>query len=399
MLRLVQGDVGSGKTVVAAFAAIRAAEHGAQTALMAPTEILAEQHFLNFRGWLEPLGIAVVLLTGGLGAAERRSAAARVASGEAQVAVGTHALFQADVAFHRLALAIIDEQHRFGVHQRMALRNKGQVPHQLVMTATPIPRTLAMALYADMDVSVIDELPPGRQPIDTRVLPDTRRGEVVDRVRAVLSRGGQAYWVCPAIEDAEDHELVSAEATADALSKALQGFRVGLLHGRLGNADKAAVMGAFAAGELDLLVATTVIEVGVDVPNASLMVIENAERMGLAQLHQLRGRVGRGARASHCVLLYQGPLSATARARLQAIRASQDGFYIAEQDLALRGPGELLGARQTGEEGFRLADPQRHAHLMAEAVARGNRLLAEAPAEAAALLEAWASADSSHLAV
>jgi ATP-dependent DNA helicase RecG len=399
MLRLVQGDVGSGKTVVAAFAAIRAAEHGAQTALMAPTEILAEQHFLNFRGWLEPLGIAVVLLTGGLGAAERRSAAARVASGEAQVAVGTHALFQADVAFHRLALAIIDEQHRFGVHQRMALRNKGQVPHQLVMTATPIPRTLAMALYADMDVSVIDELPPGRQPIDTRVLPDTRRGEVVDRVRAVLSRGGQAYWVCPAIEDAEDHELVSAEATADALSKALQGFRVGLLHGRLGNADKAAVMGAFAAGELDLLVATTVIEVGVDVPNASLMVIENAERMGLAQLHQLRGRVGRGARASHCVLLYQSPLSATARARLQAIRASQDGFYIAEQDLALRGPGELLGARQTGEEGFRLADPQRHAHLMAEAVARGNRLLAEAPAEAAALLEAWASADSSHLAV
>jgi ATP-dependent DNA helicase RecG len=399
MLRLLQGDVGSGKTVVAAFAAIRAAEHGAQTALMAPTEILAEQHFLNFSAWLEPLGIAVVLLTGGQSAAQRRDTVARIADGRAQVAVGTHALFQGGVSFHNLALAIIDEQHRFGVHQRMALRNKGHVPHQLIMTATPIPRTLAMALYADMDVSVIDELPRGRQPIDTRVLPDSRRAEVVDRVRRALGSGHQAYWVCPLIEDGEQQTLAAAESTADHLRQALGGHRVGLLHGRLPGAEKATVMAGFSSGEIDLLVATTVIEVGVDVPNATLMVIENAERMGLAQLHQLRGRVGRGSSRSHCVLLYQGPLTTTARARLQAIRDSQDGFYIAEQDLQLRGPGELLGTRQTGEEGFRLADPQRHAQLMSEAVRRGDRLLAESPEEAAALLRAWASADDSHLSV
>jgi ATP-dependent DNA helicase RecG len=399
MLRLLQGDVGSGKTVVAAFAAIRAAEHDAQTALMAPTEILAEQHYLNFSAWLEPLGISVVLLTGGQPAAERRATAARIASGEARVAVGTHALFQAGVQFHRLALAIIDEQHRFGVHQRMALRAKGQVPHQLIMTATPIPRTLAMALYADMDVSVIDELPRGRQPIDTRVLPDGRRDEVVARVRRVLDQGHQAYWVCAVIEEGEQQTLAAAETTAAQLGRALAGHRVGLLHGRMASAEKAAVMAEFAAGRIHLLVATTVIEVGVDVPNASLMVIENAERMGLAQLHQLRGRVGRGAVRSHCVLLYQAPLGATARARLQAIRDSQDGFFIAEKDLELRGPGELLGSRQTGEEGFRLADPQRHAHLMREAVVRGDRLLAEAPDEATALLRAWASGDSGHLTV
>ncbi|MDZ7668415.1 MAG: ATP-dependent DNA helicase RecG [Gammaproteobacteria bacterium] len=399
MLRLVQGDVGSGKTVVAAFAAIRAAEHGAQTALMAPTEILAEQHYLKFSAWLEPLGIPVVLLTGSLTAAARREAAERLSSGSALVAVGTHALFQSGVDFARLALTIIDEQHRFGVHQRMALRNKGRTPHQLVMTATPIPRTLTMALYADMAVSVIDELPPGRQPIETRVVSAARRGEVLDTVRQVLARGGQAYWVCPLIEPSEQLDLAAAEPTADDLHRALPGSNIGLLHGRLPGSEKARVMETFAAGRLGLLVATTVIEVGVDVPNATLMVIENPERMGLAQLHQLRGRVGRGDAPSHCILLYKGPLSETARARLKAIRQSQDGFYLAEQDLALRGAGELLGTRQTGEQGFRIADLSRHAHLMTAVVARGDRLLADAPEEARALLHAWAPADTGHISV
>jgi ATP-dependent DNA helicase RecG len=399
MLRLVQGDVGSGKTVVAAFAAIRAAEHRAQTALMAPTEILAEQHYLNFSAWLEPLGIPVVLLTGSQSAAERRAAAARIADGCALVAVGTHALFQADVEFRELALTIIDEQHRFGVHQRMALRNKGRTPHQLVMTATPIPRTLTMALYADMAVSVIDELPSGRQPIETRVVSDARRDEVVATVREVTSAGGQAYWVCPLIEESEQLELAAAETTAEALRQALPQCNVGLLHGRLPSAEKARVMEAFVSGWLGALVATTVIEVGVDVPDATLMVIENPERMGLAQLHQLRGRVGRGNAPSHCILLYKGPLTAPARARLKAIRHSQDGFYLAEKDLELRGPGELLGSRQTGEQSFRIADLSRHAHLMAAVVARGDRLLAEAPEEAQALLHAWAPADTGHIAV
>jgi ATP-dependent DNA helicase RecG len=399
MLRLVQGDVGSGKTVVAAFAAIRAAEHGAQTALMAPTEILAEQHYLTFSTWLEPLGIAVVLLTGSQGAAERRAATERIASGEALLAVGTHTLFQSSVAFRELALTITDEQHRFGVHQRMALRNKGRLPHQLVMTATPIPRTLTMALYADMAVSVIDELPRGRLPIETRVVSSARRDEVVTTVRQVLSGGDQAYWVCPLIEESDQLELAAAETTAEALNRALPDANIGLLHGRLPSAEKARVMEAFAAGRLGLLVATTVIEVGVDVPNATLMVIENPERMGLAQLHQLRGRVGRGKARSHCILLYKGPLSATARARLKAIRHSQDGFYLAEQDLELRGPGELLGTRQTGEQSFRVADLSRHAHLMAQVVARGDRLLAETPDEAQALLHAWAPADTGHISV
>jgi len=399
MLRLVQGDVGSGKTVVAAFAAIRAAEHGAQTALMAPTEILAEQHYLKFSAWLEPLGIPVVLLTGSLTAAARREAAGRLSSGSALVAIGTHALFQTGVDFARLALTIIDEQHRFGVHQRMALRNKGRTPHQLVMTATPIPRTLTMALYADMAVSVIDELPPGRQPIETRVVSAARRREVVDTVRQVLAQGGQAYWVCPLIEPSEQLDLAAAEPTADDLHQALPTSNIGLLHGRLPGAEKARVMETFAAGRLGLLVATTVIEVGVDVPNATLMVIENPERMGLAQLHQLRGRVGRGDAPSHCILLYKGPLSEAARARLKAIRQSQDGFYLAEQDLALRGAGELLGTRQTGEQGFRIADLSRHAHLMKAVVARGDRLLADAPEEARALLHAWAPADTGHISV
>ncbi|MFW6092346.1 MAG: ATP-dependent DNA helicase RecG [Pseudomonadota bacterium] len=399
MLRLVQGDVGSGKTVVAAFAAIRAAEQGAQTALMAPTEILAEQHYLNFSAWLEPLGIEVVLLTGRQSAAERRRVEARIARGDALVAVGTHALFQTGVAFADLALAIIDEQHRFGVHQRMALRNKGVTPHQLVMTATPIPRTLTMTLYADMAVSVIDELPRGRQPIDTRAVADTRRDEVVESVREVLARGGQAYWVCPLIEASDALDLADAETTADALARALPEHRVALLHGRLTGAEKGAIMADFSEGSVAVLVATTVIEVGVDVPNASLMVIENPERLGLAQLHQLRGRVGRGSERSHCVLLYKAPLSETARARLQAIRGSQDGFHIAEQDLSLRGPGELLGTRQTGEQNFRVADLARHAHLMSEVVARGDRLLTTAPAEARALLHAWAPADTGHISV
>jgi ATP-dependent DNA helicase RecG len=403
MLRLVQGDVGSGKTVVAAFAAIRAAEHQAQVALMAPTEILAEQHYLNFSAWLEPLGIPVVLLTGSQTTAERRRTAHRLASGEALVAVGTHALFQAGVTFANLALTIIDEQHRFGVHQRMALRNKGRVPHQLVMTATPIPRTLTMALYSDMTVSVIDELPKGRLPIDTRVVSDQRRGEVVNTVREVLASGRQAYWVCPLIEDSDLLDLAAAETTAQTLTKTLPGYAVGLLHGRQPGADKARVMAEFLAGRLHLLVATTVIEVGVDVRNATLMVIENPERMGLSQLHQLRGRVGRGSDRSHCILLYKGPLGETARARLKVIRESQDGFYIAEQDLELRGPGELLGTRQTGEQSFRIADLSRHAHLMTEAIRRGDRLLAavspELQEEAETLLQAWAPADTGHSSV
>jgi ATP-dependent DNA helicase RecG len=399
MLRLLQGDVGSGKTVIAAFAAVRAAENGAQTALMAPTEILAEQHFANFSAWLEPLGIRVALLTGGLGARAHARACADLADGSVQVAVGTHALFQRDVSFQRLALNIIDEQHRFGVHQRMALRDKGNLPHQLIMTATPIPRTLTMALYADMAVSVIDELPRGRQPIDTRVVPGSRRAEVIASLRQALTRGSQAYWVCPLIDEAEQPGLAAAETTCEALRASLPGFTVDLLHGRMKNARKTEVMTAFKSGAIQLLVATTVIEVGVDVPNATLMVIENPERMGLAQLHQLRGRVGRGTQRSACILLYQQPLGAMARARLATIRDSQDGFYIAERDLELRGPGELLGTRQTGEEGFRIADLALHAALVPEAIRRGDRLLAEQPAEAAALLEAWAPSETGTLTV
>ncbi len=399
MLRLVQGDVGSGKTVVAAFAAVRAAEHATQTGIMAPTEILAEQHYINFSRWLSPLGISVVLLTGSQPSRERREVIEKISNGEALVAVGTHALFQKSVTFSKLALTIIDEQHRFGVHQRMALRNKGVVPHQLVMTATPIPRTLTMALYADMAVSVIDELPSGRRAIDTRVIADGRRNDVVARLGESLDRGGQAYWVCPLIENSEHLDLADAESTAAALAKALPEHRVGLLHGRMRGAEKAEVMQSFSGGELDVLVATTVIEVGVDVPNANLMIIENPERMGLAQLHQLRGRVGRGSAQSSCILLYKSPLGADAKARLQVIRDSQDGFHIAEQDLKLRGGGELLGTRQTGEQGFRLADLGKHAHLIPEAVARGDEMLRSAPESVPALLDAWAPADTGHISV
>ncbi len=399
MLRLVQGDVGSGKTVVAAFAAIRAAEHRAQTALMAPTEILAEQHYLNFSEWLTPLGIQVVLLTSGLKKAERQARLQALADGEALVAVGTHALFQHDVTFGNLALTIVDEQHRFGVHQRMALRAKGHTPHQLVMTATPIPRTLTMALYADMDVSTIDELPAGRQPIETALISATRRDEVLDRIARVLADGRQAYWVCTLIEDSEQLQATSAEATWETLRARLPGIGVGLIHGRMKSDEKANVMARFHSGDYRLLVATTVIEVGLDVPNATLMVIENPERLGLAQLHQLRGRIGRGSEKSHCILLYAEELSDTGRARLKVVRGSQDGFHIAEQDLKMRGPGEIMGTRQTGDTQFRIADLARHAHLIEAVIREGKRLLQEAPEDVDALLRIWAPADTGHIAV
>lgn len=363
MLRLVQGDVGSGKTVVAALAALQAIGAGTQVALMAPTEILAEQHFQNFRTWLAPLGIQLAWLSGKVKGKARTEVLEAVRSGEAGVVIGTHALFQDDVEFHRLALVIVDEQHRFGVHQRLALREKGVggalAPHQLIMTATPIPRTLAMSAYADLDTSVIDELPPGRKPIETIVIPDSRREDVIERVRGACREGRQAYWVCTLIEESEALQCQAAEVTAQELAERLPDLKVGLVHGRLKAPEKAAVMEQFKVGELDLLVATTVIEVGVDVPNASLIIIENPERLGLAQLHQLRGRVGRGEQASFCVLMYHPPLSANGKARLQALRDSQDGFFIAEKDLEIRGPGEVLGTRQTGMMQFRLADFER----------------------------------------
>ncbi|RYY01307.1 MAG: ATP-dependent DNA helicase RecG [Gammaproteobacteria bacterium] len=380
MLRLIQGDVGSGKTVVAALAALAAVANGKQAAIMAPTEILAEQHRVNFGNWLEPLDIKIGWLTGKLKVGERRTQSAAIASGEAQVVIGTHALFQESVEFADLGLIIIDEQHRFGVHQRLSLRNKGTSgtlrPHQLIMTATPIPRTLAMSAYADLDCSIIDELPPGRTPITTVVISDQRRPEIIERVRLGCAEGRQAYWVCTLIEESEALEAQAAQATAETLELALPQVRVGLIHGRLKAAEKEAVMAAFKANKLDLLVATTVIEVGVDVPNASLMIIENPERLGLAQLHQLRGRVGRGATASHCVLLYGSPLSHNSKERLRVMRESSDGFYIAEQDLQLRGPGEVLGTRQTGDMQFKIADLQRDAHLLPSVKAGAEHLMA-----------------------
>tara|TARA_R110002020_G_scaffold13380_12_gene48375 strand:+ start:5411 stop:7534 length:2124 start_codon:yes stop_codon:yes gene_type:complete len=393
MLRLVQGDVGSGKTVVAALAAANAVEAGRQVALMAPTELLAEQHLNNFRAWLEPLGLRVAWLAGKVTGKARAAALDEIASGRAQVVVGTHALMQESVAFASLALAIVDEQHRFGVHQRLALRDKGlsgsQVPHQLVMTATPIPRTLAMSAYADLDVSVIDEMPPGRTPVTTVAVSGERRAEVVERIRAACAEGRQAYWVCTLIEDSEEVEAQAAQSTFEQLGAALPELRLGLLHGRMRPAEKQAVMARFKAGELHLLVATTVIEVGVDVPNASLMLIENAERLGLAQLHQLRGRVGRGAAASSCVLLYKPPLSALARERLEVMRASTDGFLIAEKDLELRGPGELLGTRQTGLASFRVAELVRDADLLPEVHRAAEELLATSPELAERVVARW----------
>ena len=393
MLRLVQGDVGSGKTVVAALAAMLAVEAGCQVALAAPTELLAEQHLANLRGWLEPLGISVCWLAGKVTGKARAQTLAAIADGTARVVVGTHALMQDNVVFHDLALAIVDEQHRFGVHQRLALRDKGArpgcVPHQLVMTATPIPRTLAMSEYADLDVSAIDELPPGRTPVQTVVLSNERRDELIGRIRDACAQGRQAYWVCTLIEENEELEASAAESIHAVLAAALPGVVVDLVHGRMKPAAKQAAMAAFKAGDTQLLVATTVIEVGVDVPNASLMVIENAERLGLAQLHQLRGRVGRGSAASTCVLLYQGPLSMMAKARLATMRQTSDGFVIAEKDLELRGPGELLGTRQTGLALFRIADLARDAHLLPAVHALASRLLDERPDLADRVVSRW----------
>lgn len=417
MLRLVQGDVGSGKTVVAAMAALHAIANGWQTALMAPTELLAEQHLRSFRAWFDPLGIEVVWLAGKVTGRARASALAKLMAG-APIAIGTHALMQEGVGFARLGLAIVDEQHRFGVQQRMDLRDKGvaasqaprargmdaerertregflqeYAPHQLVLTATPIPRTLAMSAYADLDVSTLDELPPGRTPVRTVAIANTRRDEVIGRVRAACAEGRQAYWVCTLIEDSEQLQAQAAEVAFAQLRAAFPELAVGLVHGRMKPKEKQAAMDAFKDGSTALLVATTVIEVGVDVPNASLMVIENAERLGLAQLHQLRGRVGRGTEASTCVLLYQPPLSGLARQRLETLRRTNDGFVIAEQDLRLRGPGELLGTRQTGEMGFRVANIVRDASLMPAVQRIGAEMLRGHPALARRLTERWIGA-------
>jgi ATP-dependent DNA helicase RecG len=396
MMRLVQGDVGCGKTVVAAAAAARAIGSGHQAALMAPTSLLAEQHWRSLRNWLQPLGITVGLITGSQPAKTRRSALEAAADGSLRMIVGTHALFQEGMSFNSLALIVVDEQHRFGVQQRMQLKEKGRhrhgLPHQLIMTATPIPRTLAMTAYADLDVSVIDTLPPGRTPVRTVVLPEERRAEVVQRIHTACKAGRQAYWVCPLIEESDELLYQAAEETFNSLVAALPELHIGLVHGRLAPAKKDAAMQAFKAGEFQVLVATTVIEVGVDVPNASLMVIENAERMGLATLHQLRGRVGRGSAESSCVLLYRPPLSQLARERLQAIRDSNDGFEIARRDLELRGPGELLGTRQTGLAELRVADLIRDADLLPRVRDTAQLMLASHSHNIAALQQRWVGA-------
>ena len=393
MMRLVQGDVGCGKTVVAALAALHCIGSGWQAVLMAPTELLAEQHYRNFEAWFAALGLEPAWLTGRLPSTQRETALQAIRSGRVPLAIGTHALFQADVEFAKLALVIIDEQHRFGVHQRLALRDKGahqgQYPHQLIMTATPIPRTLAMTAYADLDVSVIDELPPGRTPVKTVVLADARRAEVVARVRHACREGRQVYWVCPLIEESEVLQCQAAEDTAATLAAALPELNVGLVHGRMPARLKERAMKHFKSGDIQLLVATTVIEVGVDVPNASLMIIENAERLGLAQLHQLRGRVGRGAVESNCVLLYHAPLSAAARARLEVLRDTSDGFEIARRDLELRGPGEMLGTRQAGELRLRIADLTRDASLIPRVQQAASLLLERYSQCVTALVERW----------
>jgi len=393
MMRLIQGDVGSGKTVVAAIACLKAISNGVQAAIMAPTELLAEQHWHSFCDWFQPLGIEPAWLSGSQRAAARRESLQAIATGDAQLVVGTHALFQEGVEFKNLGLVIIDEQHRFGVHQRVALREKGVTeagyPHQLVMTATPIPRTLAMAAYADLDTSVIDELPPGREPVSTIAIPETRREEVIARVRTACQSGQQAYWVCPLIEESEVLDYEAAEASYEMLSKALPELRVGLVHGRMRPAEKERGMQAFKDGVIQLLVATTVIEVGVDVANASLMIIENAERMGLSQLHQLRGRVGRGTTQSHCVLLYKPPLGQLARSRLAVLRDTNDGFLVAQRDLELRGPGELLGTRQTGLPEYRIANLLRDAELMPKVQVAAEYIRQSSPGNAAAIVRRW----------
>lgn len=393
MQRLVQGDVGSGKTVVAALAMLKAIESGYQTAIMAPTELLAEQHFQNFKNWLEPLGISVIWLSGKLKTAVKREAIEKINNAQGQVVVGTHALFQEGVEFLKLGLIVVDEQHRFGVHQRLALREKGNkqgvVPHQLIMTATPIPRTLAMTAYADLDCSVIDELPPGRIPVETVVIPESKRDAIVQRVEQVCAEGRQIYWVCTLIDESETLQAQAAEDTATLLAEALSNVRVALVHGRMKAEEKEKVMAAFKAGEIDLLVATTVIEVGVDVPNASLMIIENAERLGLAQLHQLRGRVGRGSQESACVLMYHGTLSDNARSRLAIMRETNDGFEIARKDLELRGPGEVLGTRQTGLMQMRIADLQRDQELIPHVAEMADQLFQHYPDFIEPLINRW----------
>jgi ATP-dependent DNA helicase RecG len=391
MQRLLQGDVGSGKTIVAAIACLAAVDGARQAAVMAPTEILSEQHWRKFDDWLTPLGIRLARLHGGLARKQKKEALDDIASGRAQVVIGTHALVQEDVEFASLALAVVDEQHRFGVDQRLKLRRKALEvrPHQLMMSATPIPRTLSMTYYADLDVSVIDELPPGRRPVSTRLVSAERRGEVLGRIREACAEGQQCYWVCPVIEESKEGDLQTALDTYATLGGELKGLRVGLLHGKLPAAEKAAVMTAFKTGEIDLLVCTTVIEVGVDVPNASLMVIESAERFGLAQLHQLRGRVGRGARDSVCILLFGEDLSDTARARLKVIRENSDGFEIARHDLELRGPGEYIGERQSGDPLFRFADLSRDGALIESASRAAAELIEADPAAARAHVERW----------
>ncbi len=403
MQRLLQGDVGSGKTIVAALACARAIANGYQAVLMAPTEILAEQHFRKIDAMLTPLGVKTTWLTGSLKTKVKREALEAASGGAAQLIVGTHALFQADVAFKKLGLVVIDEQHRFGVDQRLALRSKGArgnlQPHQLMMSATPIPRTLAMSFFADLDVSVIDELPPGRSPISTKLVSDARRDEVIARIRGACADGAQVYWVCPLIEESEALQLQTAVDTFANLEATFPEFRVGLVHGRLAASEKADVMEAFKSGDIKLLVATTVIEVGVDVPNATLMVIENAERMGLSQLHQLRGRVGRGSQQSTCILLFQNPLSETARARLKIIYENTDGFEIARQDLALRGPGEFLGARQSGAPMLRFADLEHDVDLLEAARILAERLLQDDPATADRHLARWMHSKMDYLKV
>lgn len=395
MLRLLQGDVGSGKTVVAAYSALLALAAGFQVAVMSPTELLAEQHQRNFRQWFTGFDTQVVYLTGSIKGKARRSALHAIGNGTAGIVIGTHALFQDEVNFFKLGLIIIDEQHRFGVHQRLALRAKGQSaglrPHQLVMTATPIPRTLAMLNYADLDVSIIDELPPNRKAIITSVLPAERRAEVVAKIAAWVAQGRQVYWVCTLIDESERLQAESAQHTAEQLQAALPEVRIGLVHGRMKSAEKEAVMSAFKTGKLELLVATTVIEVGVDVPNASLMILENPERLGLSQLHQLRGRVGRGDSTSYCLLLYQSPLSAIAKQRLGILRDSADGFFIAEQDLALRGAGELLGTKQTGQTRFKIADIARDTALLPLMRELSDEFLAVSPQAVQGLCERWLS--------
>jgi ATP-dependent DNA helicase RecG len=403
MMRLMQGDVGCGKTVVAAAATLCAAGSGKQTVVMAPTELLAEQHLRNFLDWFEPLGVRVAWLSGSLTGKKRTQAYAAIASGEAQVVVGTHAVFQDAVEYQDLALVIVDEQHRFGVHQRLTLVEKGMAdgrrPHQLVMTATPIPRTLAMTMYADLDVSIIREMPPGRTPVNTVALAEERRPEVIARVREASQSGQRVYWVCPLIEESEVLDYQNAESTAAMLTEALPNLHVGLVHGRMGADAKDKIMKRFASGDCDLLVATTVIEVGVDVPEASLMIIENSERMGLSQLHQLRGRVGRGSAQSACVLLYKSPLSQVARHRIDVMRNTNDGFEVAQKDLELRGPGEVLGLRQTGALQMRIAELVRDADLIPRVQKLAKALVSDNPAAAKGIIQRWVSQGSRYSSV